>query len=267
MWSNKTVVVSGGASGVGRALAILAAERGANVVVCDHDESGGAETLRLAKAEGGQCFAVKCDVRKLDDCEKAMRNAQDAYESIDVLVNCAGVAVPHRTVLTTTEDEWRYTIDVNVTGVFLMSKAAIPYMKAGGGGAIVNVGSIWGFNGAEDAAPYCASKGAVILLTKAMALDFARDNIRVNCICPGSIDSPMLRRAVSGEDDEETALRRYAAKHPMKRLSTPLEQARVALFLASEESSFVTGAIVPVDGGRSAGEQKTTNPREGGCLA
>ena len=148
-------------------------------------------------------------------------------------------------------------MDVNMKGVYLMSRYAIPHMTDNGGGVIINTASVWGLVGGNGAAAYCASKGAVVLLTKAMALDHARQGIRVNCICPGSVDTPMLRAEMEALGGVEKALPKFAAKHPLNRISTPEEVAEAALYLASDAASFITGVSLPIDGGRTAGSTET----------
>jgi NAD(P)-dependent dehydrogenase (short-subunit alcohol dehydrogenase family) len=253
-FQDKIAIVTGGSSGIGRAAVLLFSQEGAKVVVADVNERNGQEVVRTVKRKGGDALFIACDVRHLGDCSKVVQKTLDTFHKIDILFNNAGIACPHRTVVNTSEEEWELTMDVNAKGVYLMSKAVIPHMIEKGGGVIVNTASIWGLVGGNNAAPYCASKGAVVLLTKAMALDHASQNIRVNCICPGSVDSPMLRRVMETMGGGEKARTIFATKHPMKRVSQPQEQARAALFLASDDASFITGAALAVDGGRSAGE-------------
>jgi len=251
---NRVAIITGGTSGIGRAAALLFAQEGAKVVVAARDEARGGETVLTIAEGGGQALYVRCDVREAGDCERVMRRTAEAFGRLDILFNNAGVVYPDRTVVNTSEEEWDSTMDINVKGVYLMSKYAIPCMAENGGGVIINTASVWGLVGGNGAAAYCASKGAVVLLTKAMALDHAGQKIRVNCICPGSVDTPMLRGEMDALGGREKALPKFAAKHPLGRISTPEEVARAALFLASDEASFITGASLPVDGGRTAGE-------------
>ncbi|GAB4480886.1 MAG: hypothetical protein Kow0088_22770 [Anaerolineales bacterium] len=169
-----------------------------------------------------------------------------------MLFNNAGVIYIDKTVVNTPEEVWDETIDINLKGTYLMSQAAIPAMVQGGGGVIINNASVFGLVGGFGAAAYCAAKGGVVLLTKAMALDHASQKIRVNCICPGSVDTPMLQGEMEDLGGVEQMKSVFASKHPMNRIASPEEIARVVLFLASEESSFITGAAIPVDGGRTA---------------
>jgi NAD(P)-dependent dehydrogenase (short-subunit alcohol dehydrogenase family) len=251
-FAGKTAIITGGSLGVGLATARLFAKEGAKVVIASRGEKNGNGAVVVIKADGGEALFAPCDVSKAKDCERVVNKAIDTYGGVDILVNNAGVVFLHTTVVNTTEEIWDKTIDINLTGAFLMSKYAIPYMIKAGKGAIVNVSSIYGIVGGYGAAPYCASKGGMVLLTKAMALDHALQNIRVNCICPGSIDSPMLHKEMEDLGGDEEKLRKiFAAKHPMNRISTPEEQAHAILFLVSDDASFITGAILPVDGGRS----------------
>ena len=249
---NRVALITGGNSGIGRATALLFAEEGACVAIAARDEARGQETVEGIEEIGGQALFIACDVSRAGDCQEAVRRTVDVFGKLDILFNNAAVIHPHKTVLDTTEEEWKHTMDVNVKGLYLMSKQANPDIIAAGGGAIVNTASIYGLVGGEGAAAYCASKGAVVLLTKAMALDHAEQGIRVNCICPGSVDTPMLRGEMEALGGYEEAAPVFAAKHAMNRICSPEEVAYAALYLASDASSFVTGISLPVDGGRSA---------------
>jgi len=247
----KTALITGGTSGMGRATALLFAREGARVALTGRDEGRGREVAQAIQGEGGQAIFIRSDVRLTADCRRAVEETLRAFGAIDVLFNNAGVFVPH-TVPDCPEEEWDLTVDVNLKGTFLMCKYALPSMIARGGGVIINNSSGWGIVGGDAAAAYCASKGGVVLLTKAMAIDHGRQGIRVNCICPGDVDTPMLpedarRRGLSWE----TYLA-GAANRPLGRIGTPEEIARAALFLASDDSSFMTGAALVVDGGGSA---------------
>jgi len=251
-FSGKTAVITGGSMGAGLAASKLFAREGANVVIASRGEKAGNEAVAVIKAEGGNALYVQCDVSCPADCENVIKSAVNHFGGVDILVNNAGIVILDTTVVNTSEEDWDKTIDINLSGAFYMSKYAIPYMIKNGRGTIVNVSSILGVIGGFASAPYCASKGGMVMLTKAMALDHARQNIRVNCILPGSIDSPMLKGEMEVLGGNEEKLRQlFAAKHPMNRISTPEEQANAILFLASDEASFITGAILPVDGGRT----------------
>ena len=248
----KVALITGGSSGIGLAAALLLAKEGAQVVIAARNPSNGEEAAALVRATGEQAMFVGCDVRQSEDCRRAVDFTMATYGRLDVLFNNAGVIYVDRTVVTTTDEEWAATIDSNLTGSYLMSKWAVPVMAAGGGGSIIHNASVFGLVGGAGVAAYCAAKGGVILLTKAMALDHAAQNIRVNCICPGSVDTPMLReemRVLGGEDVQRA---KFAARHPLNRISTPEEIAQTVLFLACSDSSFITGAAIPIDGGRSA---------------
>lgn len=250
----KVGIVIGGSSGSGCATAELFSEEGAKVVIGDANELGGNRVVERIKKRGAEATFVPCDVRREVDCEHIVSETVRRYGHLDILFYSAGVACAARSVVTTSEEEWDLTMDVNAKGVYLMAKHAVPVMAKQGGGAIVNTSSVWGLVAGTGVAAYCAAKGAVVLLTKAMALDHAKDNIRVNCICPGSVDTPMLRGEMESLGGVEKAMPAYIAKHPLKRIAQPNEIARAVLFLVSEDSSFITGVALPVDGGRMAGE-------------
>lgn len=247
-------IVTGGASGIGNAVAQLFASRGNHVVVADKSTTG--NTRRRPGREGdlGTCSEVVTDVTSLESCRRAVEWVIQEHGTVDVLINCAGVIFPARNILDTTEEEWDMTLDVNLKGVFLMSKTVIPHLASKGSGSIINISSVWGVVGAFGAAAYCASKGGVVMLTKAMAIDHARDGIRVNCICPGSVDTPMLRHELESAVDSPS-LAVVAGKHALGRVACPDEIAESAWFMASNGASFITGSVLMVDGGRTAGEQ------------
>lgn len=247
-FDDKVVLITGGTSGIGRATALLFAREGAKIAVAGRDEGRGQEVVAEITSEGGMAEFVRCDVRLVDDCRRAVETTVRAFGRLDVLFNNAGVYMAN-TVVDCTEEEWDLTVDIGLKGTYLMSRFAIPAMVAQGGGAIVNNASGWGLVGGDRAAAYCAAKGGVVVLTKAMAIDHARQGIRVNCVCPGDVDTPMLpedarRRGLAWE-----AYLAGAAQRPMGRIGRPEEVARAVLFLASEEASFITGAALPVDGG------------------
>ena len=250
--TGKRALITGGASGIGRATVLLFAREGAAVSVVDVNEAGGQAVAQMIVDEGGQAIFARCDVSQAADCQRAVRHTVSELGGLDILFNNAGI-IRRASVLETSEEEWDRVMAVNVKSVFLLSKYAIPVMVQAGGGVIINTASGWGLVGGRKAAAYCASKGAVVLLTKAMALDHGQQNIRVNCICPGDTDTPMLRdeaRQLGEPDDRFLA---EAAQRPLQRIGRPEDIAQAALYLASDASSFVTGASLVVDGGGLAG--------------
>jgi NAD(P)-dependent dehydrogenase (short-subunit alcohol dehydrogenase family) len=249
---DKCAIVTGGASGIGRATAELFALEGAYVILMDRDAAvGSAVTASITALAAGAIF-VEGDVSHSRDCRRTVQVATDACGHVDVLVNSAGI-IRRTDVLQTTEREWDRIMAVNVKSVFLMSRYAIPSMAAAGGGAIVNVASGWGLIGGRAAAAYCASKAAVVNLTRAMALDHAGQGIRANCVCPGDTDTGMLLDEAKQLGVDQEHFLAEAADRPLGRIGRPVDIARAILYLASGESSFVTGAILTVDGGGLAG--------------
>ncbi len=248
----KRALITGAASGIGRAAALLFAEEGASVTIADTNEDGGQAVVREIGSRGGQALFVRCDVTVPGDCEQAVRQTARAFAGLNILFNNAGI-IRRASVTDTTEQEWDRVMAVNVKAIFLLSKYAVPVIAQSGGGSIINTSSGWGLVGGRNAASYCASKGAVVLLTKAMALDHATQNIRVNCICPGDTDTPMLHHEAAQLGQPVASFLEESARRPLGRVGTPEEIARAALFLASDASSFVTGTALVVDGGGSAG--------------
>ncbi len=246
----RVALVTGAASGIGRATAVLLAHEGAAVVLVDLQDAE--PTVKEITASGGRAVFARADVTRASDCATVVERTMQEFGRIDILFNNAGI-VRRATVVGTTEEEWDRVMAVNVKSIFLMSKAAIPLMIRGGGGVIVNTASGWGLVGGRDAASYCASKGAVVNLTRAMALDHAAENIRVNCVCPGDTDTPMLREEARQLGQDERAFLAGSAERPMGRMGRPEEIAQAVLFLASDASSFVTGTALVVDGGGLAG--------------
>jgi NAD(P)-dependent dehydrogenase (short-subunit alcohol dehydrogenase family) len=248
----KISLVTGGASGIGRATALLLAREGAAVAVADIDGPGAEAVAQEIMASGGRAIALVCDASRAADCQQAVHDTVEALGGLDILFNNAGI-IRRADVLETTEEEWDRVMAVNVRSVFLMSKYAIPLMVRAGGGVIVNTGSGWGLVGGRDAVSYCASKAAVVNLTRAMALDHAAQNIRVNCICPGDTDTGMLRSEARQLGQQEHEFLASAADRPLRRIGTPEDIAQAVLYLASDASSFVTGTTLVVDGGGLAG--------------
>lgn len=250
--AGKRALITGAASGIGRATALLFAREGAAISIVDLDEAGGQAVAQTIGDEGAPAVVIPCDVTQGAECEQAVQQTIGELGGLDILFNSAGI-IHRATVLQTTEPEWDRVMSVNVKSLFLMSKYAIPIMAEAGGGVIINVASGWGLVGGPKAAAYCASKGAVVLLTKAMAIDHGGQNIRVNCICPGDIDTPLLRDEARQLGEPMDRFLVQAAERPLKRIGAPEDVAQAALYLASDVSSFVTGAALVVDGGGLAG--------------
>lgn len=246
--SGKTALVTGGASGIGRATALALAEAGAAVVVVDLNAAQGAEVVSAIESAGGKAILVAGDVTTAADCERAVATAVETFGRLDVLFNNAGI-IRRASVVDTTEAEWDRVMAVNVKSIFLMCKAAVPVMAKGGGGSIINSGSGWGLKGGGNAASYCASKGAVVNLTRAMAIDHGPQGIRVNSVCPGDTDTPMLRHEAQQLGQAEASFLAEAAERPLRRFGKPSEIAQAVLYLASDAASYVTGAALVVDGG------------------
>ncbi len=249
--AGKVAIITGGTSGIGRATALLFAQEGARAAITGRSDARGQEVVAEIQQSGGSAIFLRSDVRHAEECQRAVEETFDSYGRLDILVNNAGVFFAN-TLLDCTEEEWDLTVDISLKGTFLMSKYSLPTMITQGSGVIINISSGWGLEGGDAAAAYCAAKGGVVLLTKAMAIDHSRQGIRVNCICPGDVETPMLvddadRRGMTWE-----AYLEAAADRPMGRIGQPDEIARAALFLASDDSSFMTGAIVAVDGGGTA---------------
>jgi dihydroanticapsin dehydrogenase len=252
----KVAIITGAASGIGRAVAQLFAREGARVVISDINAEGGAETAETISEFGGEAFFLKTDVTQKKDVEQLVDATVSAYRGIDILVNNAGLLL-FGTILKTREEDWDRMVNVNLKGVFLCSQGAAPRIIERGGGAIVNVASIGGLVGGPGVAAYNASKGGVVLLTKNMAIDLARYKIRVNCLCPGMTSTPMadqISRQWAGGDQSmaESSFKKGIKAYPLKRYGTPDEMAQAALFLASDESAFMTGTCLIVDGGFTA---------------
>jgi len=254
---DKVAIITGGSSGIGRATAILFGREGAKVIVtADRNVEGGNETVRLVKVAGGEAMFVKADVAKEEDAQRTVKIAVDKYGRLDILVNNAGWVLISPFEETTTE-QFDKVVSVDFKGTFLMSKYAIPQMKKQGRGVIVNLGSVAGHVGQVDHAVYCGTKGAVIAMTRAMAIELAPHNIRVNSVSPGSVDTPMLRgdirqEAIMHKEDPEKLIEERTKEGVLGRWATPEEIAPVILYLASDDSSYVTGADMLVDGGWTA---------------
>lgn len=238
---NKVAIITGAGRGIGRAAAMRFAKEGVKVVVAEIDSKEGKETVDLIKAAEGEAFFIQVDITRTDDAKKMIDSAIEKYGRLDVLFNNAGIELTGK-VEDMSEANWDRLLGINLKGIFLCCKYAIPHMLRQGAGAIINTASIAGLFGLSNEGAYCASKGGIIALTKALAMDYAPSNIRVNCLCPG----PTATRLTP----DRTAI---IEKIPMGRLGKPEEIAAAALFLASKESSFITGHALVVDGGFTAG--------------
>jgi NAD(P)-dependent dehydrogenase (short-subunit alcohol dehydrogenase family) len=242
--ANKVALITGGGSGIGRAIALAFVREGARVVIAGRRKD---RLEQVAREIGTNCLPVQADAGNTGDITKLANTSAERFGAIHVLVNnaallFAGTAESH------TEDEWDQTFNVNVRGVWLLSRAVLPHMRATGGGSIVNMASILSLVGAKNRAAYSASKGALLALTRAMDLDHAAEKIRVNCICPGIVDTDLVARFTP----DENARRLREALHPLGRFGQPEDVAHIAVFLASDESTWVTGSAFPVDGGYTA---------------
>jgi NAD(P)-dependent dehydrogenase (short-subunit alcohol dehydrogenase family) len=251
---NKVAIITGAASGIGKATAKRLAEEGAKVAITDIQDEKARETVDEITANGGTAKAWHMDTTSEDDVKRVFEDVAAEFGSIDVLVNNAGVEGPDKPTHEISEEEWKQVIDVNVNGVFLCTKHAVPAMKEAGSGSIINLSSIYGLVGAADAPPYHASKGAVRLMSKNDALFYAEDDIRVNSVHPGFIWTSMVERFAEKQEDTtvEEFRKELAAAHPIGNVGEPEDIANGILYLASDESKFVTGSELVIDGGYTA---------------
>jgi NAD(P)-dependent dehydrogenase (short-subunit alcohol dehydrogenase family) len=248
----KVALITGGTSGIGSATAIRFAKEGAAVTITGRNAERGEDVVQEIAAAGGEALFVRADVRSAADCRNAVERTLERFGKIDILFNNAGVFHP-RTIPDCSEEEWDETIESSLKGAFLMSKYTLPSMIERGSGSIIHTSSGWGILGGNGAAAYCAAKGGLVVMAKAMAIDHGPQGIRVNCVCPGDVLTPMLhddakKRGMSWDDYAAGA-----ADRPLGRIGTVDEIADAVLFLASDESSFVTGESLVVDGGGVAG--------------
>jgi NAD(P)-dependent dehydrogenase (short-subunit alcohol dehydrogenase family) len=244
----KVAIVTGAGSGIGRGISLRLAEFGAAVAVLDIDDVKASQTAEQINDQQGSAVALKCDVRSAADCRRAVEAVIQKWGKIDILCNCAGIAI-RKDIIDLSEEEWDRALDVTLKGVFLLSREVVPHMIRAGGGSIINIGSGWSLKGGLRAASYCAAKGGAVNLTRAMAIDHGRDKIRVNCVCPGDVDTPMLHSECAQLGEDAQAFMKEAANRPLARVGTPEDIANAVLFLASPMSGWITGAALVVDGG------------------
>jgi NAD(P)-dependent dehydrogenase (short-subunit alcohol dehydrogenase family) len=250
--AGKVALITGGGTGIGRACALAFADEGAKVGLVGRR----IEPLSAVAAEissgGASATTVQCDVTKNDSVERAIQTVADRFGQLNIVVNNAGAMSPGNAEQTT-EVNWDMMVDINLKGTFLVSRAALSFLRRAGGGSIINVGSVYGIVGAKQRAAYAASKGGVTMLTRAMAMDHAHEKIRVNCICPSLVETEIARELFARAPNPEEARKQRIAMIPMGRAASPDEVAHLAVYLASDESTWVTGAALPIDGGQSAG--------------
>jgi meso-butanediol dehydrogenase/(S,S)-butanediol dehydrogenase/diacetyl reductase len=249
---DRVAVITGSASGMGRATALLFAREGAKVMVVDMDETGGAATVDQIRNGGGEALFIPADVSSAEAVRQVVESTIAKFGRIDILHNNAGIVLV-KFLEDTSEEEWDRVLGVNLKSIFLAVKYAVPYMKERRSGCIINTASTGGFIGQYMTPAYIASKGGVVLLTKTLALDYARYNIRVNCICPGAVDTPMIRRHFDSSPDPQHAAELERRLVPIKRFLQPEEIAHAALYLASDHARGVTGSALVIDGGSLAG--------------
>ena len=249
--SGKIALITGGGTGIGRAIAIEFAREGARVAVAGRRKDLLSALAAEIYTSGGEALAVSCDVTRADEVERAMDLTVARFSRIDIVVNSAGALLPGAAD-ETSEAHFDHIIAVNLKGTFLVCRAALARLRKSGGGSIINMGSVLSLVGMQKRVAYAAAKGGVLQMTRAMALDHARENIRVNCICPAIVDTPLIDELASRHPDPQAFRRTRAEQIPMGRLGTPEDVAHLAVFLASDESSWLTGAALPLDGGLTA---------------
>ncbi|MEW6045277.1 MAG: glucose 1-dehydrogenase [Bacillota bacterium] len=248
---DRVAIVTGAAMGIGKGIATVLSREGARVVVADIDESEGRKTAEAIEKAGGQAMFVACDVSQETQVRRLIELTVERFGCIDILVNNAGIGV-YTPVHETTLEAWNRCLAVNLTGVFLCSKYALPYLRTSRHGAIVNIASVHAYQNVGGTAPYAASKGGVVALTRVMAIDYAADNVRVNAVCPGWIDTPLIQRIFRESGDYEEMRKRVSERQLLRRLGTPEDVGHAVAYLASDEASFVTGTSLFVDSGLTA---------------
>jgi NAD(P)-dependent dehydrogenase (short-subunit alcohol dehydrogenase family) len=246
--SGRVAIVTGAASGIGRASSLAFAREGAQVIAADLDEQGGKETVARILDQGYEAFFIRTDVTSEMEAKRMVEETIHRWGRIDILFNNAGIVLV-KSLEETTEAEWDRVMSVNVKGAFLVTRHVVPHMRRNGGGAILNTGSIASFTGQAGTPVYTASKGAIALLTKSLALDFGRERIRVNCLCPGITDTPMLREHLGHGAEGEARIRARLSRVPLGEILKPEDVARAALYMVSDDSLGITGVLHVVDGG------------------
>lgn len=250
--AGKTAFITGAGTGIGRAIALAFAREGADLVLAARRKDPLESVAKEIAGMGRHALAIECDVTRRESVESAIAAATKRFAQLNVVVNNAGLAVVANAE-NTSDADWAQVLAVNLTGTFLVSRAALPQLRKASGGTILNIGSVLGLVARKDRAAYCAAKGGVTLLTKSMALDYAHEKIRVNCICPSLVETPLgTASLLAAAPDLEEARRIRAREIPLARLGKPEDVAELAVYLASDESSWVTGAAWPIDGGLSA---------------
>jgi len=244
----KIAIITGAASGIGLTTATLFAEMGATVILLDINESLGKKVIKQINHSEGKVKFFRCDVTSDDECRETVNAIKKEFGKVDILFNNVGV-IKRKNIMDLEEKDWDFILDVNLKGIYLLSRYVVPIMIEGKSGSIINTGSGWGLRGGPNALAYCASKGGVVNMTRAMAIDLGKHGIRVNCVCPGDIDTPMLRGEAHQLGVNEEEFMKEAAKRPINRVGTPQDVSYAVLYLASDISTWVTGSILVVDGG------------------
>jgi NAD(P)-dependent dehydrogenase (short-subunit alcohol dehydrogenase family) len=246
--TDKVAIVTGAAQGIGLGIARVFAAEGAKVILSDVNDAAGATAAAELRASGGQVVYIHADITRDDDVRRLVAAAAERFGRLDIVVNNAGV-VAVQTVEESSVEDWDRVMAINVRSIFLTTKHALPHLRAAGGGSILNVASVSSFVGQQGTPAYCASKGAALMLTRSLAVDYGRERIRVNCICPGITDTPMLRYHARHADDPDAHLRRRLERVPSGEMLYPDDMGRAAAFLCSDEAAGITGTSLVVDGG------------------
>jgi meso-butanediol dehydrogenase / (S,S)-butanediol dehydrogenase / diacetyl reductase len=246
----KVAIITGAGAGIGRASALRFAREGAQIGVVDLNAASATAVVNEICKAGGAAECFTADVSRSADVKRVIADVLQRFGRVDILFNNAGI-VPHGKIHQTSEEEWDRTMAINVKSMYLLCHEVVPIFQRQGGGVILNTSSATALKMVPDRAAYTASKGAVLALTRTMALDYVKDKIRVNCLCPGTVDTPSLRERLTAQGDYEKAREQFIARQPMGRLGTAKEISEAALYLVSDEAAFVTGIALPIDGGLS----------------